>query len=182
MQSSCAKRCAIWSIWAKRFIWRWVVPVFRTSLQRYHIYLDVLAPLKRYPRYAVQGDISNCNLFQTLSGQIGIFDFNRCGDNNLFCDVVMQAVFEARLMDYPDGAGDEIRPEILSAFLRGYRSIRDFPEEQRTWYLYLYAIINAFCSADIRWSSDSLTNAVKRGDMRRAKKWLESIWQHLAIK
>lgn len=123
-----------------------------------------------------------CNLFQTLSGQIGIFDFNRCGDNNLFCDAVMQAVFEARLMDYPDGAGDEIRPEILSAFLRGYRSIRDFPEEQQTWYLYLYAIINAFCSADIRWSSDSLTNAVKRGDMRRAKKWLESIWQHLAIK
>ena len=64
-----------------------------------------------------------CNLFQTLSGQIGIFDFNRCGDNNLFCDAFMQAVFEARLMEYPDGAGDKIRPEILSAFLRGYRSI-----------------------------------------------------------
>ena len=39
------------------------------------------------------------NLYQAASGEIGVFDFNRCGDNNLFCDAVMQAVFEARLMD-----------------------------------------------------------------------------------
>ena len=47
------------------------------------------------PRYAVQGDISNCNLYQTADGRIGVFDFNRCGDNILYYDAVMQAIFEA---------------------------------------------------------------------------------------
>lgn len=155
--------------------------LFDKIVQRYGAYMEVLSPLKAQPRYAVQGDISCCNLYRTCSGELGIFDFNRCGDNNLFCDAVMQAVFEARLMDYPDGAGDDIRPEVLTSFLRGYRSVRDFSEEQQNWYPYLYAVINAFWSSDIRWNEDSLVNAVKNGDTERAREWLAAIWQRLTI-
>ncbi|MCI9444206.1 MAG: phosphotransferase [Oscillospiraceae bacterium] len=155
--------------------------LFNHIVRKYDAYMEVLSPLKRQPRYAVQGDISCCNLFQTCSGEIGIFDFNRCGDNNLFCDAVMQAVFEARLMDYQDGAGDVIRADILTSFLRGYRSVRNFSEEQQNWYPHLYAVINAFWSSDIRWKEDSLLHSVKNGNMRRAREWLETIWQRLAI-
>lgn len=152
---------------------------FRRILQTYHAYMDILDPLKRQPRYAVQGDISDCNLYQVPSGEMGIFDFNRCGDNNLFCDAVMQAVFEARLMDYSDDARDTIRPEILDAFLRGYGSVRNFSKEQKDWYPYLYAIIDALWSSDIRWNEDSLANAVKNEEMPSVQKWLETIWRRL---
>ncbi len=155
--------------------------LFHRIVQKYNAYMEVLTPLKRQPRYAVQGDISNCNLYQTRSGEIGIFDFNRCGDNNLFCDAVMQAVFEARLMDYPNDSGREIEAEVLTSFLKGYCSLRNFSEEQQNWYPYLYAMINAFWSFDIRWSDGSLTNAVKNGDRERARKWLETIWQRLIL-
>ena len=152
-------------------------PLYEQILQRYHAYREILTPLARQPRYAVQGDISNCNLYQTPSGEIGVFDFNRCGDNNLFCDAVMQAVFEARLMDYPEGMEGEDR--ILAAFLCGYDSVRRFSEEQRRWYPYLFALIDGFWSSDIRWDENSLTNALHRGDTEGAKKWLETIWQRL---
>lgn len=155
--------------------------LFDKIVQKYDAYMEILAPLKEQPRFAVQGDISCCNLYQTPSGEIGIFDFNRCGDNIMFCDAVMQAVFEARLMDYPDGTGDAVRPEILAAFLRGYRSVRDFSEEQQNWYPYLYAIIDAFWSSDIRWNENSLINAVKNGGTDRARELLETIWQRLTI-
>lgn len=41
------------------------------------------------PRYAVQGDISDCNLYQTDGGTIGVFDFNHYGDNVLYYDAIM---------------------------------------------------------------------------------------------
>jgi len=154
--------------------------IFDKIVQKYNTYMDVLSPLKKQPKYAVQGDISSCNLYQTCSGEIGIFDFNRCGDNNLFCDMVMQAIFEARLMDYPDNSNN-VKTEVLASFLKGYCSVRDFSEEQHNWYPYLFAIINAFWSSDIKWSNESLTSAVKRGDMKRAQKWLETIWERLAF-
>lgn len=153
--------------------------LFLRIVQMYHTYMKILAPLKKQPRYAVQGDISNCNLYRAPSGEVGIFDFNRCGDNNLFCDAVMQAVFEARLMDYSDDARDDIRPEILISFLRGYRSVRNFSKVQQNCYPYLCAIIDAFWSSDIRWNENSLMNAVKNGDMKNVQKWLEIIWQRL---
>jgi len=152
--------------------------LFDQIVQKYHAYMDVLSPLKERPRYAVQGDISNCNLYQTCSGEIGVFDFNRCGDNNLFCDAVMQAVFEARLMDYPDDSGD-VEAEMLASFLKGYCSVRAFSEEERHWYPYLYTIINAFWSSDMKWNKESLRNAVKNGDRKRAHEWLETIWNRL---
>lgn len=155
--------------------------LFHKIVQKYHAYMEILAPLKRQPKYAVQGDISNCNLYQTSTGEIGIFDFNRCGDNNLFCDAIMQAVFEARLMDYRDDAGRDIETEILTSFLEGYRSVREFSEEQKNWYSYLKAIINAFWSSDIQWDDGSLANAVEDGDIEKVRQWLESIWQRLEL-
>lgn len=149
--------------------------LFNKIVQTYNSYMDVLSPLKKQPRYAVQGDISDCNLYRTCSGEIGIFDFNRCGDNNLFCDAVMQTVFEARLMDYADDTDDDNETKILTAFLKGYCSVRSFSEEQQNWYPYLYAIIDAFWGFDI----ESLTDAVQNGDMKSARKRLETIWQRL---
>lgn len=154
-------------------------PLFNQIVERYHACMAVLAPLSKQSRYAVQGDISNCNLYQTVSGEIGVFDFNRCGDNNLFCDAVMQAVFEARLMDYPDGAEGDWGDRILTSFLRGYDSVRRFSEEQRQWYPYLYALINGFWSSDIRWDDNSLANALHRGDAEGTQEWLETIWRQL---
>lgn len=156
-------------------------PLFQRITEKYHSYMDILAPLKSQPRFAVQGDISNCNLYRDSSGEIGVFDFNRCGDNNLFCDAVMQAVFEARLMDYSDDIGDSLRPEILDSFWQGYRSIRDFSEEQKIYYFYLHEVIQAFWSSDIRWNEDSLINVVKNQDKDGTQRWLEVIWQRLTI-
>ena len=75
--------------------------------------MNILSPLKECKKYAVQGDISNCNLYQNASEEIGVFDFNRSGDNILFCDAVMQAVFEARLMDYPKNKDNNFEKHII---------------------------------------------------------------------
>ncbi len=64
-------------------------------------------------------------------------------------------------------------------FFKGYGSVRNFSEEQQYWYPYLYAVIDSFWSADIKWNEDSLMNAVKNGDMEMARKWLETVWQRL---
>lgn len=154
-------------------------PLFEQIVRKRDAYMEALAPLARQRKYAVQGDISDCNLYQSSSGGIGVFDFNRCGDNNLFCDAVMQAVFEARLMDYPEGAGEGIQEEILTAFLKGYDSVRPFTEEQRRWYPYLYALIDGFWSSDIRWDDGSVVHTLRRGDAKAAGRWLEVIWRRL---
>lgn len=149
-------------------------------VERYAAYMDILSPLKESPRYAVQGDISDCNLFLTPSGEIGIFDFNRCGDNHLFCDAAMQAVFEARLMIYPENITDDFKSEVFAAFWDGYRSIRPVSEQEQQLYPYLYAIIDAFWSQDILWREDSLINAHKAGDSDGVQKWLSLIWERLS--
>ena len=78
--------------------------------------MQKIRPWESGPKYAVQGDISNCNLYQTASGRIGVFDFNRCGDAVLYYDAVMQAIFEARLMDYPEELAG--RPRFCPRFSR----------------------------------------------------------------
>ena len=78
-------------------------------------------------------------------------------------------------MDYPEGSGNDTEALVLTSFLRGYRSIRDFSEEQRNWYPYLCAVIDAFWSSDIRWNENSLVNTVKNGDMQGSQEWLETI-------
>ena len=130
----------------------------------YERYMDILAPLRNRPRFAVQGDISDCNLYRGDDGLIGVFDFNWCGDSVLFCDAVMQGMFEARNMDYPDDLGEDRMEKILGAFWLGYKTFRSVTEEDKKLYPYLMAVIDAFWSADVKWDEDSLLNLVKGND------------------
>ena len=151
--------------------------LFDKIVDKYNDYMEILAPLRKYQKYAVQGDISNCNLYYTCFGEVGIFDFNRSGNNILFCDAVMQALFEARLMDYPENSGCDFKEKILA----GYCSVRSFSKEEKYFYPYLCAIIRAFWSSDIRWNKDSLLNAHKAGDSMSVRRWLLKIWERLVI-
>ena len=140
-------------------------------LQKVHIFENA-------PRYAVQGDLSDCNLYRTADGTIGVFDFNRCGDNVLYCDAVMQAIFEARLMDYPPALIG--KPEIvLSAFLQGYHRERPFTAEQREAFPYLYALVSAFWKMDIVWDEHSLCRAVQARDGEAARRRMKDILRRL---
>ena len=153
--------------------------LFAQIADKYHAYMDILAPLKERPAYAVQGDISDCNLYLTHSGEIGLFDYNRSGNNILFCDAVMQAVFEARLMDYPENCGADNERVILQAFLEGYTSVRPFSEQEMEWFPYLHAIIDAFWSSDIRWDDHSLLHMQEAGDRQGVSRRLKTIWDRL---
>lgn len=153
--------------------------LFDKIVEKYHAYMEILAPLRTYPRYAVQGDISDCNLYLAAPEEIGIFDFNRCGDNVLFCDAAMQSLFEARLMCYPDDCGEDAEARRLAAFWRGYCSVREVSEEEWRLYAYLRAIICAFWSQDLCWKEDSILNAHEAGDMDTVRRRLEDIWRRL---
>ena len=155
--------------------------LFDKIVDAYNSYMEVLAPLRNRPQYAVQGDISDCNLYLTKWGEVGIFDFNRSGDNILFCDAVMQAIFEARLMDYPENKQDDFETKILESFWKGYCSVRSFTAEEQKLYPYLCAIIDAFWSSDIQWNEDSLMNAQKAGDVESVRRWLSTIYERLAL-
>ncbi|MBR4781443.1 MAG: phosphotransferase [Lachnospiraceae bacterium] len=151
------------------------------------LYLDIvhkhnwlishIQPFNNNPRYAVQGDFSDCNLYRTQSGKIGVFDFNRCGDSNLFFDAVMQAIFVARLMDYPEELAGHQEERILSAFLNGYQQIRPFTSEQKEVYRYLYTLVNAFWGADLVWSNQSLTSALENADDISTHRWMKEIYR-----
>lgn len=135
--------------------------------------------LEAEPRYAVQGDISDCNLYDAKNGELGVFDFNRSGDNALFADAAMQAVFEARLMDYPPEIASDPEPVILPAFLRGYGSVRPFTREQRALFPDLYALISAFWLVDLRWCGESLENAVSSGDAEAVHGHMKKVFERL---
>lgn len=149
-------------------------------ITKYQEYMEVLSPLREEPRYAVQGDISDCNLYLTAQGEIGLFDFNRCGDNNLYCDAVMQAIFEARLMDYPTSYDENSQAILLSAFLEGYESVRPFSEFHKKLLPYLYTIITSFWGMDLVWSENSLQKELERGNMQAVQTWLHIIWQRIS--
>jgi len=136
--------------------------------------LQKISVFQYEPRYAVQGDISNCNLYKAENGEIGLFDFNRSGDNNLYFDAIMQAIFEARLMDYPDKAQHH-EDAILHAFLTGYHSQRPFSGTQKKAYPYFYALITAFWKADLLYDENSLLKAIKTNDKENIRKWLKEI-------
>ena len=149
-----------------------IVRTYARLLQRVRIFEDE-------PKYAVQGDISDCNLYQTESGGIGVFDFNRCGDSVLYYDAVMQAIFEARLMDYPKELSGKQEGIILSAFLKGYHQKRPFTDEQKEVFPCLYAIVSAFWLSDIKWGENSLCNAVEAGDAAAVRQWMGEIYRRL---
>ena len=44
--------------------------LFEKIVNNYNVYIEILSPLKKYPRYAVQGDISDCNLYSTCLGDV----------------------------------------------------------------------------------------------------------------
>ncbi len=150
-------------------------------IQKYNEYIKILSSVQKEPRYAVQGDISDCNLYETDKDCIGIFDFNRCGDNNLYCDVIMQAVFEARLMDYPESYNGKNEVLILPAFLKGYEIKRPFSDLHKQVYPYLYAIINAFWSGDIKWNENGLIKQLEKGNSKAVHKWLKEIYRKLLV-
>ena len=126
---------------------------------------------------AIDGALYHSNLYRTQDGRLGVFDFNRCGDNNLFFDAGMQAIFEARLMDYPAELAGRQEPVILSAFLNGYHQVRPFTPEQKAAFPYLYALVSAFWLADIRWDENSLINALASGDAAAAHAWMKEIYR-----
>ena len=84
-------------------------------------------------------------------------------------------------MDYPENRDDSFEAKILASFWKGYCSVRAFSQEEREWYPYLCAIINAFWSSDIRWNEDSLMNAHTAGNVHAVRQWLETIWKRLEI-
>ena len=151
--------------------------LYRDIIQKHTWLIFHIEPFGNEPRYAVQGDISDCNLYRTRDGMIGVFDFNRCGDAVLFFDAIMQAIFEARLMDYPEELAGRQEEIILSAFLDGYQQIRPFSSEQKTAFTYLYALVNAFWSADIKWSDHSLAAAVEKDDDVSIHRWMKEIYR-----
>ena len=150
--------------------------LYNNIVQEHAIVFQKIRIFDNEPRYAVQGDISDCNLYQTADGRIGVFDFKRCGDNVLYYDAVMQAIFEARLMDYPKDIAGKQESIILSAFLKGYQKERPFTNEQREVFPYLYALVSAFWGSDIKWDDNSLHHAVEVGDTETAHRWMEEIY------
>ncbi len=138
--------------------------------------------LENEPKYAVQGDISNCNLYQTADGEIGVFDFNRCGDNILYYDTVMQAIFEARLMDYPEEISGKQERLILPAFLSGYHQERPFTSRQKEVFPYLYALISAFWLGNIKYNKGSLFHAVESGDADAVLQCMKEIHRRIVFR
>lgn len=154
--------------------------LFDRIVHAYQQCLEALAPLRARPRFAVQGDFSDCNLYRNAQGRMGVFDYNRAGDNILFCDAVMQAVFMARLMTYPEPGPDHDEARLFSSFLEGYSALRPFSGQERQWLPYLTAIIHGFWRADIRWNEDSLLNVWRAGRTEDVRRWLRTIWERLS--
>ena len=149
--------------------------LYNSIVQKHDELISHIAPLGREKRYAVQGDISDCNLYRTEDGRIGVFDFNRCGDNNLFFDAVMQVVFESRLMDYPEELTGNQEEIIFSSFLEGYQQIRSFTVQQKEAFPCLYALITAFWGVDMKWVDNGCTKTVDEADDVTVHQWMKEI-------
>ena len=153
--------------------------LYKEIVEQYDCLLEKIRIFEKQPKYAVQGDISDCNLYQTPDGTVGMFDFNRCGDAVLYYDAVMQAVFEARLMDYPKEIDGWQESLILSAFLRGYQRERPFTDEQKEVFHCLYAVISAFWDSDIRYGTNSLWDAIEADNVDAVRQWMKKIHNRL---
>ena len=143
--------------------------------------MEKIAVFGNEPRYAVQGDISDCNLYIT-GGRLGVFDFNNSGDNVLFYDAAMQAVFEATLMDYKEEASPEREKKILSAFLDGYESLRQFTDEQRKVFPYLYAILAAFELGKMCYDENNLETLLKENRTDDIRECMKNMYECLSKK
>lgn len=141
-------------------------------------YLKKISIFKSEIRYAVQGDISLCNLYISSKGQLGVFDYNNSGDNILFFDAAMQAFFEATLMDYKDFSSDR-EQSILSSFLNGYNHIRPFTNKQKEVFPYLYAILTAFEIGKMCYSDGNLKYLIRNNQIDDIRCCMKSIHKSL---
>ena len=141
--------------------------------------MEKIAVFGNEPRYAVQGDISDCNLYISV-GKLGVFDFNNSGDNVLFYDAAMQAVFEATLMDYKEEASPERERKILSAFLDGYESLRPFTDEQRKVFPYLYAILTAFELGKMCYDENNLELLIRENRTDDIRECMKNMYECLS--
>lgn len=148
---------------------------FHRICEAYRERMERLESLRGRTRYAVQGDISDCNLFLTPESRVGMFDFNNCGDNILFCDAVMQGVFEARLMDYERTLTEVYSKELFDSFLAGYQRERPFSAEERDMVPHLCAVIAAFAWIDLTYREDCLKNRIESGDLAGVSNMLRDI-------
>ena len=82
-------------------------------------------------------------------------------------------------MDYPDSCAGRSEELILPAFLKGYHMERPFTEIQKESYPYLYAIIHAFWSQDIKWNDNSLLHAIEKGQVEDVRRWLKEIHRRI---
>lgn len=142
------------------------------------IYLRKIEIFKEETQYAVQRDISLCNLYITVDGKMGVFDYNNSGDNVLFYDAIMQAVFESRLMDYKDDY-PEREQNILSAFLNGYDSVRPFTSLQKEIYPYLCAVISAYWLGDMRFDKGNLKSLIEKKQTDAICRFMNNMRVHL---
>ena len=141
--------------------------------------MEKIAVFGNEPRYAVQGDISDCNLYIS-GGRLGVFDFNNSGDNVLFYDAAMQAIFEATLMDYTEEASPERERKILSAFLAGYESLRPFTDEQRKAFPYLCAILAAFESGKMCYDENNLELLIRENSTDDIREYMKNMYECLS--
>ncbi len=132
--------------------------------EQYARHMKEISALQYAPRFAVQGDISDCNLFETTDGAIGMFDFNQCCDAVPFCDAVMQGIFVSRLMEYGHPLTAEESENILWHFWRGYQKIRPFSANERKWLPHLYAVITAFWLMNLQYDPHSLQTCIDEND------------------
>lgn len=160
--------------------------IFLQIVDHYTKRIKALQPLKKRNKYAVQGDLSDCNLFIDESGNTGMFDFNNCGDNYLLGDAIMQGIFVARLQNYTQPLTDEYSITLFKKFLLGYNSIRAFTDEDIFLIPHLYAIIDTFWNTQINYGGGCLKNLLKAGRKKEIDallhKMLKQISKSIPIK
>ena len=108
-------------------------------------------------------------------GEIGMFDFNNCGDAVPLVDAVMQGIFVSRLMDYGQEPTEKFSLEMLRAFLAGYESIRPMSAEERELARHMDALCAALWRFDLLFADDSLKNLLAREDMAGADALLDTL-------
>ena len=153
--------------------------VFHQIQHQYDHTMCVLEKLKEYEMYAVQGDLSDGNLFTTVDGKIGLFDFNNCGDNYLLSDAILGGIFLARLMDYSEVLTDELSIKLFRAFIKGYTSVRPFTQAEIDLIPYIYALTNAFWLSLVKYGDDCLSMLLEHKNHEGASHLLERIYTHL---
>ena len=61
-----------------------------------------------------------------------------------------------------------------------YPSEKSSEAKTKRFFTFLYAIISAFRSMDVKWNDDSLLHAAEKGDAEAVGKWLLTIRERLA--